>query len=63
MAVLKSAYLEPKARAFIYRVINCAPKVFSSTKHVIKEKAQVMFELKELRGKKSKYEQSKLSTD
>ena len=39
MAVLQSTSLEPKARAFISRVINRAPKVFSSIEHVVKENA------------------------
>ena len=30
---------------------------------MVKESAQVMFKLEELRGKKYEYEQSKLSTD
>ena len=39
MAVLQSASLEPKARAFISRVISQAPEVFSSIEHVVKENA------------------------
>ena len=63
MAVLQSASLELEVGAFIYRVINCALEVFSSIEHVVKENAQVIYELEELRGKKFKYEQSKLSID
>ena len=61
MAMLQSASLEPEARALISRIINLAPAIFSSIEHVVKENAQVMFELEELRWKKSEYEQSKLS--
>ena len=31
--------------------LNHSPKVFSSIEHVVKENAQVIFELEELRGK------------
>ena len=62
MAALQFASLKPETRAFIYGVIKCALKVFSSIEDVVKEDAQVIFKLEELRGKKSKYEQSKLST-
>ena len=55
MAVLQSASLKPEVGAFIYGVINRAPKVFSSIKHVVKENAQVITELEELRGEKSEY--------
>ena len=51
MAVLQSTSLEPEAGDFISRIINHAPTVFSSIAHVVKENAQVMFELEELRGK------------
>ena len=50
MAVLQSASLKHEARAFIYGIINRAPVVFSSIEHVVKEKAQVISELEELRG-------------
>ena len=63
MAVLQSVSLEPEARAFISRVIKHAHEVFSSIEHVVKENTQVISELEELRGQKSEYEQSKLSTD
>ena len=57
MAVLQSASLEPKAKAFIYGVIHHAFKVFSSIEHVVKENSQVMSELEKFRGKKKfKYE-------
>ena len=62
MVVLQSASLKLVVRAFIYGVVNCAPKVFSSIEHVVKENAQVISELEELMGKRSEYEQSKLST-
>ena len=58
-----TASLEPKAGAFISRVINRAPKLFSSIEHVVTENAQVIFELEELMGKKYEYEQFKLSTN
>ena len=63
MAVLQSASLDPKAGTFLYRVTHHAPEVFSSIEHVVKENTQVISELEKLREKKSKYEQSKLSTD
>ena len=50
MAMLQSTSLEPEAKAFIYEVIHCAPKVFSSIKHVVKENAQVISKLEKLRG-------------
>ena len=53
MVVLQYASLELEAGAFIYGVTHRAPKVFSSIKHVIKENAQVMFELEKLREKKN----------
>ena len=49
--MLQSASLELKAGAFISEVIHHAPEIFSSLEHVIKENAQVMFELEKLRGK------------
>ena len=63
MAVLQSTSLKLEARAFISRVINYAPNVFSSIENVVKENAKVIYELEELRGEKFEYEQSKLSTD
>ena len=63
MAMLQSTSLEPKAGAFISRVIHHALEVFSSIEHVVKENVKVMFELEKLKGEKSAYEQSKLSTD
>ena len=63
MTMLQSASLKPEVRAFIYGVITCAPEVFSSIENVVKENGQVISELEELRGEKSNYEQSKLSTD
>ena len=48
MAMLQSASLEPEAGAFIYGVIHHAPELFSSIEHVVKENAQVMFELEKL---------------
>ena len=57
MVMLQSAFLEPKARAFIYGVIHHTLEVFSSIEHVAKENAQVMSELEKFRGKKNfKYE-------
>ena len=52
MAVLQFVSLEHEARDFISKVINCTPKVFCSIEHVVKEDAQVISELEELRGKK-----------
>ena len=52
MAVLQSISLEHEARAFISRIINRAPAVFSSIEHVVKENAQMVSKLEELRGKK-----------
>ena len=45
MTVLKSTSHKPAAWVFIYGVVQIAPKVFSSIEHVVKENAQVMFEL------------------
>ena len=42
MIVLQSAYLELMAGAVISKVINRAPKVFSSIEHVVKENPQVI---------------------
>ena len=56
MAMVQSASLEPEVGAFIYGVITCAPEVFSSIEHVVNENGQVISELEELRGEKSKYE-------
>ena len=53
MVVLQYASLEPEAGAFIYGVIHRAPEVFSSIKNVVKENAQVMYELEKLRKKKN----------
>ena len=61
MVVLQSTSLEPKDGAFIYRIINCAPMVFSSIEHVIKENAQVMYELGKLRGGRENLSMSNLS--
>ena len=44
MTVLKSTS-HKQAWVFIYGVVQIAPKVFSSIEHVVKENAQVMFEL------------------
>ena len=64
MAVLQSASLDLKAGTFLYGVIHYVLEVFSSIEHVVKENAQMIYELKRLREKKkSEYEQSKLSTD
>ena len=63
MAVLQSTSLDPEAGTFLSRVTHHAPKVFSTIEHVVKENAQVIFELEKLREKKSEYEQTKLSTD
>ena len=52
MAMLQSASLKPNVGAFIYGVIHCAPKVFSSIEYVVKENVQVMSELEKLKGKK-----------
>ena len=63
MAVLQYVSLGHEAGAFIYGIINRAPIVVSSIEHVVKENAQVVSKLEELRErKKSEYEQSKLST-
>ena len=35
MAILQYASLDPKAGAFISRIINLAPAVFSSIEHVV----------------------------
>ena len=61
MVVLQSPSLKPWA--FISRVIHRYLEVFSSIEHVVKENYQVTSELEELRGEKSEYEQSKISTD
>ena len=63
MAVLQSVSLDPEAKIFLSRVTPRAHEVFSSIEHVVKENAQVISELEKLREKKSKDEQSKLSTD
>ena len=63
MVVLQSASLDPEVGTFLSRVIHHDPKVFSSIEHLVKENAQVISKLEKLREKKSKYEQSKLSTD
>ena len=63
MAVLQSTSLNPKAGTFLSRVIHHDPKVFSSIEHLVKENAQVISKVEKLREKKSKYEQSKLSTN
>ena len=52
MAVLQSGSLEPKDGSFIYGVIHRAHEVFSSIVHVVKENAQVMFDLEKLKRKK-----------
>ena len=51
MAMLQLASLELVARAFISRVIHRDPDLISSIEHVVKENAQVMFELEKLREK------------
>ena len=53
MVVLQSASLKSEDKAFIYGVIHSAIEVFSSIVHVVKENAQVMYELEKLKGKKS----------
>ena len=63
MEVLQSPSLDPEVEIFLYGFIHRSLEVFSSIKHVVKENAQVIFELEKLREKKSKYKQSKLSTD
>ena len=52
MTMLQYASLELTVRAFISRVIHGAPEIFSSIEHMVKENAQVMFELEKLREKK-----------
>ena len=52
MAVLQYASLDPKAEIFLSRVTHCAPEVFSSIKHVVKDNVQVIYELEKLREKK-----------
>ena len=42
MTMLQSASLEPKAGAFISRVIHRALEVFSSIEHVVKKNSQVI---------------------
>ena len=49
MAVLQSASLDREAEIFISGVTHHAPEVFSSIEHVVKENAQVIFELEKLR--------------
>ena len=63
IAVLQSASLDPKAEIFLHGVTHHASEVFSSIEHVVKENAQVIFELEKLREKKSEYEKSRLSTN
>ena len=63
MTVLQYVSLDLEVVIFLSRVTHHAPEVFSSIEHVVKENAQVIYELEKLREKKSKYEQSKLSTD
>ena len=63
MTVLQYVSLDLEVVIFLSRVTHRAPEVFSSIEHVVKENAQVIYELEKLREKKSKYEQSKLSTD
>ena len=53
IALLQSTSLDPKAEIFLYGVIHRAPEVFSSIEHVVKENAQVIFELEKLREKKN----------
>ena len=52
MAVLQSASLDPEAKIFLSRVKHRAPDVFSSIEHVVKDNAQVKYELEKLREKK-----------
>ena len=52
MAVLQSASLDPEVEIFLYGVTHHALEVFSSIEHVVKENAQVIYELKKLREKK-----------
>ena len=59
MTILQSASLDLEAETFLYGVTHCAPKLFSSIEHIVKENAQVIYELEKLREKKSEYEQSK----
>ena len=54
MVVVQSTSLEPEDGAFIFRVLHRASEVFSSIEHVVKENAQVMYELEKLKGKKKK---------
>ena len=49
IVVLQSASLDPEADIFLYGVTHRAPKVFSSIEHVVKENAQVIYELEKLR--------------
>ena len=56
MTMLQFDFFDPEAGAFISGVIHRAPKVFSSIEHVVKENAQVMFELEKLREKNYEYE-------
>ena len=63
MVVLQSASLKHEVGAFISRIINRVPEVFSFIKCVLKENAQVISKLEELRGEKYEYEKSKLSID
>ena len=51
MAVLQSVSLDHEAKIFLSRVTHRAPKVFSSIEYVVKENAQLIFELEKLREK------------
>ena len=53
MAVLQSASLDLEAGTFLYGVIHYVLEVFSSIEHVVKENAQMIYELKRLREKKN----------
>ena len=53
MAVLQSTSLDPEAKIFLFGVTHHALEVFSSTEHVVKENAQVIYELEKLREKKN----------
>ena len=51
LAVLQSVSLNPEAEIFLFEVTHCALEVFSSIDHVVKEHAQVIYELEKLREK------------
>ena len=53
VAVLQSTSLDHEAEIFLFRVTHHAPEVFSSIEHVVKENAQVIYELEKLKEKKN----------